>query len=308
MNLTDQKIFPNISVVITTKNEEKHIRACLSSIANQTYPRGQIEIIVVDNQSSDLTKEIAKGFTSLVFDKGPERNAQRNYGMIDIAKGEYLMWIDADMILSPNLIEECVRSMGNSEDIALFIPEIVLGRDFWSRVRRFERSFYDNTVIDGSRFIKGDVFVKSGGFSREWMHGPDDWDLDKKLKKFGPIGYLSNTSPSQEWGNESEHIRKRGIEPENHGAVIYHDESEFRVGRYLRKKQHYITDFQKYITRWGANDPDLKKQLGLWYRYFGVFIENGKWKKIIAHPVLYFSALVLRAMVGVTYILNKGRG
>lgn len=307
MDITDRKLVPLTSVVVTTKNEEKHIGACLSSIANQTYPRGRIEIIVVDNQSSDRTKEIADSFTSLVFDKGPERNAQRNHGMLDIAKGKYLMWIDADMILSPNLMGECVRYMENSEDVALFIPEIVLGRDFWSKVRRFERSFYDNTVIDGSRFIRREAFVKSGGFSREWMHGPDDWDLDKKLKKYGRIGYLSHAAPSNEWGSEAEHIRKRGVKPENHGAVIYHDESDFRVKRYLRKKQHYITDFQKYITRWGANDPDLKKQLGLWYRYFGVFIENGKWRRLIAHPVLYFGALALRGMVGVTYIINRGR-
>ncbi len=307
MDSAGKNYFPLISVVITTKNEEKHIDACLSSIANQTYPSNRIETIVVDNQSSDRTKEIAKGFTSLVFDKGPERNAQRNYGMLEIAKGEYLMWIDADMILSPNLIEECLRYMENSEYVALFVPEIVLGGDFWSKVRRFERSFYDNTVIDGSRFINRDVFVQSGGFSREWMHGPDDWDLDKKLKKYGKIGYLSDTNPYKNWGGQSQYIRKRGIEPEKHGAVIYHDESNFRVGKYLRKKQHYITDFQKYITRWGAKDPDLKKQLGLWYRYFGVFIEKGKWKKLIAHPVLYFSILVLRGMVGVTYILNKGK-
>ncbi len=65
-----------VSVVVTTKNEKKHIENCLLSIQEQTYPH--IETIVVDNASTDRTKEIARKYTDLVFDKGPERSAQRN--------------------------------------------------------------------------------------------------------------------------------------------------------------------------------------------------------------------------------------
>ena len=56
----------------------------------------------------------------------------------------------------------------------------------------------------------------------------------------------------------------------------------------------------------GAKDPIVKKQLGLWYRYFGVFIENGKWKRMIRHPILAKGMYLLRFMVGIQYILNKG--
>ncbi|MFH0876438.1 MAG: glycosyltransferase [archaeon] len=47
-----------VSVIVTTKNEERNIARCLVSVKNQSYPN--IEIIVVDNNSSDKTKEIAK--------------------------------------------------------------------------------------------------------------------------------------------------------------------------------------------------------------------------------------------------------
>ena len=130
---------PLISIVITTKNEEKHIRNCLLSIKEQTYPN--IEIIVVDNASSDRTKEIAKEYTNLVFDKGPERSSQRNYGMIKIARGQYVMFVDADMIFSPCLINSCIKQIKAKGCQALHIPEIVLGTSYWSKVRRFERSF-----------------------------------------------------------------------------------------------------------------------------------------------------------------------
>ena len=67
-----KKRLPLVSVVITTKNEEKNIDNCLESIKLQTYPQDRIEIIVVDNNSSDKTKEIARRYTNNVLNCGPE--------------------------------------------------------------------------------------------------------------------------------------------------------------------------------------------------------------------------------------------
>lgn len=80
---------PLVSVVITTKNEEKNIENCLESISQQIYPRDEIEIIVVDNNSTDRTKEIVQSFKQStlklyklsdfqLFNWGPERSAQGN--------------------------------------------------------------------------------------------------------------------------------------------------------------------------------------------------------------------------------------
>lgn len=104
----------NVSVIITTKNEERNIENCLKSIKEQTYSQDNIEIIVVDNNSTDRTKEIVreskKWFTPLnvqLFNGGPERSAQRNFGVRQAA-GKYILYLDADMILSENVIDGCV--------------------------------------------------------------------------------------------------------------------------------------------------------------------------------------------------------
>jgi glycosyltransferase involved in cell wall biosynthesis len=293
---------PLISVVVTTKNEEKHIGNCLTSIVAQDYPRDRIEVIVVDNQSDDRTKEISLQFTDKVFDKGPERNTQRNMGLLELATGEYKVWIDADMILSPSLLSACVTTIQKSGDVALNVSEVVLGQGFWSKVRRFERSFYDNTVIDGCRFICAGPLKQSGGFAKEWTHGPDDWDLDKKLKQYGSIGFVDVPQNPDSWGEIKDYIKQRGVDPDDFGISIYHDESDFDMRYYLGKKRYYIANFQKYIDRWGADDPDVKKQLGLWYRYFVVFVENGKWTKILRHPVLFLGMWLLRGLVGIVYL------
>lgn len=306
-----------VSVIITTKNEEKNIESCILSIKNQSYPANLIELIVVDNNSSDNTKQISSKYTDLIFDKGPERSAQRNFGMINRSSGSYVMFVDADMILSPNLIELCVGYFNHNNCLALHIPEIVLGKNYFSNVRRFERSFYNGTVIDGARFFKKEVFVAVGGFD-ESMSGPEDWDIDKKIKKFFSdlrfsgtdifcaIGLLDN-------GNNSSYndwvlfdfIKSRGVDPRRYGAVIYHNESEFDLKSYLKKKGYYSESFGNYINKWGKEDEDIKRQLGGYYRLIGVFIEGGKWKKILFNPFLVLGMVFLRGLVGFVYLFNR---
>lgn len=287
----------SVSIVITTKNEEKNIKNCLESIKIQTYE--EIDIIVVDNNSEDSTKEIAKKYTNKVFNKGPERSAQRNYGMIEKAKGKYVMFIDADMILSPSLIENCVKEI-KKNFLALHIPEIVLGKSYFSKVRRFERSFYNGTVIDGARFFLKEAFVKVNGFD-ESLSGPEDWDIDKKLKRIGKIGLLMARENSNNWKMTS-FIKERGINPVGY-CGIYHNESEFNLRKYVEKKGYYAKSFDAYIKKW--NDEDIKKQTGFYYRFIGVFVENSKWKRLFLHPILAFGMYFLRFLVGVKFITRK---
>lgn len=288
-----------VSVIVTTKNEKKNIENCLKSIKLQTYKK--IELIVIDNKSEDKTKEIAKKFTKKVFNKGPERSAQRNFGMINVSKGEYVMFIDADMILHPELIEKCVEFFEKEKADALHIPEIVLGKHFFSKVRRFERSFYNGTVIDGARFFLKRSFVKVKGFD-ESMSGPEDWDIDKKIKKIGKICLLPSVKSNFSWGLIN-FILERGVKPDQ--IVIYHNESEFNIKKYLSKKAYYSKNFDVYIKKWGKDDKDIKKQFGLGYRFFGIFLENKKWKRVIFHPLLIVGLYFLKVLVGIKFLRRK---
>ncbi|MCF6150659.1 MAG: glycosyltransferase [Candidatus Kuenenia sp.] len=333
-----------VSVIITTKNEEKNIGNCLQSIRTQSYPQDKIEIIVVDNNSTDKTKEIIRSFCHSLrtrhseqseeshiqlFNRGPERSTQRNFGMIDIAKGKYVMFVDADMILSPCLIESCVKKMeqenanfnlrqsaesadlnstNSKPTVALHIPEIVLGKKYFSKVRRFERRFYDGTVIDGARFFLKEVFIKVGGFD-ESMSGPEDWDIDKQIKQIGKIGLLNYEGAncnSPDWELYG-FIKERGVDPKDCGTVIYHNEDEFDIKKYLQKKTYYAKSFNTYINKWGNNDPDIKKQFGFWYRYLVIFLEEGKWKRLITHPILVFGMYYLRFMIGIKFLIMRNR-
>jgi glycosyltransferase involved in cell wall biosynthesis len=268
----ETKNVPLVSVVITTKNEEKNIETCLQSIKNQTYKN--IELIVVDNFSVDKTAEIAKKYTPKIYFKGNERSAQRNYGA-KVASGKYVLYLDADMILSSTLLEECVAKCERENVDALYVPERIVGYGFWIKVRDFERSFYTGTVIDAVRFIQRDLFLQVEGFD-ETLVGTEDWDFDRKIRKIGRTDVT--------------------IVP------LYHNEGRFNMARYLKKKDYYTDGIQKYIRKWGSHDLEIAKQTTARYRLMGVFVENGKWIKLLRHPAKTFGICFLRFMVGITYL------
>ena len=266
-----------VSVIVTTKNEERHIGNCLESVKKQTHPRESIEIIVVDNNSSDKTKEIALRYTDKVYDRGPERSAQRNYG-VKQAAGKYILYLDSDMTLSPDVIKECVDKCESGNYIALYIPERIVGEGFWIKVRDFERGFYSATCIDAVRFVRKGKFLESGGFD-ETLTGPEDWDFDIRIKAAGKVGIID--------------------------SAIYHNEGRFCFSGYLNKKQYYGKAFKKYVNKWGIDDISIRKQFGFFYRFFGVFVESGKWKRTLAHPLLLSGVYFLRFFVGIGYLLKR---
>ena len=266
---------PLVSVVITTKNEEKNIENCLESIKNQTFKN--IELILVDNFSEDRTAQLAEKYAADVYFKGNERSAQRNYGA-KVAKGEYLIYLDADMMLSPTLIEECVKKCQQDKIDALYVPERIVGDGFWIKVRDFERSFYTGTVIDAVRFIQRDVFLRVKGFD-ETLVGPEDWDFDRKIREIGRTGIAD--------------------------MPLYHNEGRFNMKRYLKKKGYYTDGIQKYVKKWGSEDSETVKQVGFRYRLIDVFVENGKWKNLIKHPLLTVAMYFLRLRVAISYMRNR---
>ena len=270
------EVDPVVSVIVTTKNEDRNIGACLESVVQQSMP--PLEMIVVDNYSEDKTAEIAQEYGAKVFQLGPERSAQRNYG-VEQAQGIYILYLDADMRLSKGVLEECRNCCeADSEITGIYIPEIIVGEGFWINVRRFERSFYDGTVIDAVRFVPKTAFQQVEGFDLRFT-GPEDWDFDKKIRGLGKTVIVD--------------------------AYLEHDEGDFNLQHYLNKKKYYSKGFDIYAKNWGKDDPDIRKQLSPWYRFVGVFVEQGKFIKLMEHPILTLGMYYLRFRVGILYLMRK---
>lgn len=278
MGISNKKEFkidrnPLVSVIVTTKNEAKVLGRLLASIKKQSYKR--IEVIIVDNASTDKTKEIARSYTDKVYNFGPERSAQRNYGAKK-AKGEFLFFLDADMELSPFVIEDCVRAAEKDNRIGgVVVPEESIAKSFWEKVKAFERSFYNlegDAITDAARFIRKKIFEEVGGYDEE-ITGPEDWDLPESIKK---AGYKI--------------VRVK--------SVIYHHE---RIGSPLalaKKKYYYALKSHRYLDK--QKIPVIGPKTVYFLR--PVFWKN--WKRLIKQPLL---ALAM-CMMFVFELLGGGLG
>jgi glycosyltransferase involved in cell wall biosynthesis len=123
--LKERSESPLVSIIIPTFNSGRTIGICLESIIKQTYR--EIEIIVVDNYSSDNTVKMAKSFNSKVIISSSERSAARNLGA-KLAKGEYLLFIDSDMKLTKNVVKQCVEKAIKERFDAIIIQKYRKGK------------------------------------------------------------------------------------------------------------------------------------------------------------------------------------
>lgn len=171
---------PLVSVIIPTRNSAQFLDACLSSIKNQTYKN--IEIIVVDNNSTDNTKQIANKYTNKVFNKGPERSAQVNYGVAK-AEGEYVYKVDSDFVLDKVVVEECIKKIDEGFDAVVVhnTPDETVS---WiAKIRKFEVDMYKYDLTHSSaRFVNKSVYQKIGGFDEKITAG-EDYDFQNKLNR-----------------------------------------------------------------------------------------------------------------------------
>ena len=184
----------NISVVIPAFNEEKRIEACLKSIASQTYK--PLEVIVVDNNSTDKTAKIAKSFgAQVIIEKQQGVTYARNRGF-EIAKGEIIARTDADTIVPSNWLERINDHFEKDKKLDAVSGPAIFGLRFFTPIVRL-LVFEANKRIFGHYGLYGPNFaIKKSAWERvknevcmddERVH--EDTDIAIHIGKEGKIGY-----------------------------------------------------------------------------------------------------------------------
>jgi (heptosyl)LPS beta-1,4-glucosyltransferase len=161
-----------LSVVIITKNEEHNIRDCLQSVSWAD------EILVVDAESEDRTKELAGEFTPHVFVRPWSGfGAQKNFG-IGQAGSDWILILDADERVSREIkeeIQDLIRSWVEGDPVAFEIPRRNIFYGKWVRwggaypdcqIRLFRKgkAQYNNVEIHENLLVSGDVGRLQGHF------------------------------------------------------------------------------------------------------------------------------------------------
>jgi len=192
-----------VSIIIPSLNEEKLIERLLSQFTRKIRSENNLEIIVSDGGSIDLTIQIAKKYADRVILKKDNFQQNISQGRNEGAKnslGDVLIFLNADTCVSDiekffALIKEVFKEdsvAAVTGPIEVFIDERIMS----DRVFHF---MFNNYVALLNRFVMGmgrgechiirrDKFFESGGYD-ETLAAGEDFDLYKRLRKLGKIIY-----------------------------------------------------------------------------------------------------------------------
>ncbi len=194
---------PAVTVVIAAYNEEKTITACLHSVVRQEYPAKMLEILVIDDGSTDNTAKLARQLPGVTYlhqrQQGPA--AARNLGARH-ARGELIAFLDADCEAPPGWLSTLVRTfirLQNSSPIAglggaqyghpddppyarqvdTFLRAVGFIGDY---VKPFQQERRVSHNASCNVLYAKQSFLQAGGF-REGLFPAEDVDLDRRLHK-----------------------------------------------------------------------------------------------------------------------------
>jgi glycosyltransferase involved in cell wall biosynthesis len=201
---------PLVSVVCPAYNCERFINAALDSVFAQSYR--PIEVIVVDDGSTDSTAELVKGYREVRYlsqtNRGP--SAARNRG-IRAARGEFVAFLDLDDLWIPEKLAKQVAALESCPESGLSFSDMRLfdsaGQDRLTMFQKYRLTgeyFGHDSVVEravaklvtvnfiptSSVLARKAAMTQVGGFDEQFRKS-EDWDLWLRMAMLRPITYVS---------------------------------------------------------------------------------------------------------------------
>jgi len=191
--------YPHVSIIIPVRNRPEDIASCLQSLREIDYPPEKVEIIVVDDASTDNSPDVVSRFpvTLIAIKEHKQASFCRNLAA-ERAQGEILAFIDSDCLADPLWLKELVPAfkdpllgaVGGAVD-SYFKEE---GLDRYERVKSsLKVGFWFRRSREGENFfyvpscnlvVKRDIFLELGGF-KEDLHVGEDVDFCWRMQDGG---------------------------------------------------------------------------------------------------------------------------
>ena len=285
-----------VSVILIVKNEADYIKKCLDSILSQSYTK--FEIIIIDDNSSDGTKEIIKSFEdkrinlfNFSKEKYPGYANLRNLA-IKKSNGKYIFFTDGDCVVHYNWIQEALNYFNTEKCLG------VEGRTFYESKSAISISDYftyrvipDGYMTCNVAYLK-DAIKKVGYFDPKFKYVYEDRDLGIRIKKIGKIIFQKNMIVFHQQKKLT--LKNLFIRSRRAGDMVYFDH------KHGRKESEYITKNILYINHLiiiifppliflGSRIESLYDLFFAIVKYFSFFYERFFiWKNSIKYKKLIF--------------------
>lgn len=181
----------HLSIIVPAFNESRLIEQCLQSITTSveanSRPGLTSEVIVVDNNSTDNTAELARqAGARVVFEPINQIGRARNTGASQ-ATGDWLLFLDADSLLSPGLLTDILQLIESGRYVGCGSTLRMDGLPWWANLTLqlwTKASILCRWAAGALVVCRRDAFQEVGGFDQE-LYALDEIRLSKQLKQWG---------------------------------------------------------------------------------------------------------------------------
>lgn len=212
----DPSVFPQISIWVACRNEEKNIENCILSLLDLNYPKDKIQILIGNDQSTDNTRQI-------ILDVIEQNSGQSQYNerkpqiqLVDIlddnsglkakarvmaqldkhAIGEYYLITDADVVVNPNWALGLLGSLSNNMGVASGTT-MVKSDGIWGWLQEIDWAYFMGllnlisfsgipaTAVGNNMIMKKDAYWETGGYGKIQFSITEDYKLYSEICKKG---------------------------------------------------------------------------------------------------------------------------
>lgn len=203
---------PKISVIIPAFNAERFIEKCLISLKQQTF--NDFEIIVVDDDSKDKTAAIAQKYARVVKNKINLGEGQSRNAGAEEARGDILVYTDADVVTPPHWLENILKTMAQYDvrcvggGYAGSVGDSFLEKFCCLELeyRRRGLNGFVNTLVANNFACAKDIFLECGGFDG---YKCEDLRLSYRISRNHKIYWNKNNGVYHHFRNSLEDYLKQ---------------------------------------------------------------------------------------------------
>lgn len=226
-------LMPQVSVLIPTYNYARYVGYAVNSVLEQSYPN--VEIIVVDDGSTDNTRDVLKSYASrihYIYQENGGTGSALNTGIV-AAAGKYICWLSSDDVFYPDKVARQVQLMESRPELGFSYTSFCVidaqgqwqydvQSPYYPERKEMVQKLMEGCFINGSSVMMSRAALDTVGLFDEAMGMVHDYDLWFRFLRWHPCGFLDEILLGYRWHGEngSFHVQPGFVTPARERAKL----------------------------------------------------------------------------------------